>query len=190
MSGDFDKAIDEAVREMLDVEPRADLRARVMRQIAGKNQSRKLLWTAVPLAAAATLILALFLPSKTGVDQQMPTPVVKSTPPNAPPTVPSPVVRTPQRSVPQVVPPHVIATGPSPASSRPRRIEPSTRMAAAAVYAAADDTTGIEPLNALTPIEMAPLAEHRVATAEITVRPLNPIVELQIAPLSPPERRN
>src|SRR4051794_9659993 len=33
MSADFDKAIDGAVREMLDLEPRADLRARVIAQL-------------------------------------------------------------------------------------------------------------------------------------------------------------
>jgi hypothetical protein len=33
MSADFDEAIDRAVREMLDVEPPADLRARVIAQL-------------------------------------------------------------------------------------------------------------------------------------------------------------
>jgi hypothetical protein len=33
MSADLDKAIDRAVHEMLDVEPRADLRARVLAQL-------------------------------------------------------------------------------------------------------------------------------------------------------------
>ena len=51
-------------------------------------------------------------------------------------------------------------------------------------------TTEIEPLQAITPIEMAPIAEHRVTPADITIRPLNPIVEVQIAPLSPPDGRN
>jgi hypothetical protein len=70
----LDVAIDAAVREMVGIEPRADLRARVLRRIEGsdvasafrrKDHRRKLLLTAVPLAAAAAVILAVLLPSRT-----------------------------------------------------------------------------------------------------------------------------
>ena len=40
MSADFDKAIDRAVREMLDVEPPAGLRRRVLEQIPASGTFR------------------------------------------------------------------------------------------------------------------------------------------------------
>ena len=63
MSADFDKAIDRAVREMLDVEPPAGLRRRVLEQIPASGTFRwKIL---LPVTAAALLILALLLPRST-----------------------------------------------------------------------------------------------------------------------------
>src|SRR5689334_8104352 len=72
MSADLDKQIDRAVREMLDVEPRADLRARVVSQVTASScqlpASRSLFVfvasafrrnRVVFAAAAALLILAI-----------------------------------------------------------------------------------------------------------------------------------
>src|SRR5215207_5063290 len=59
----LDLAIDRAVREMLDIDPPARLRGRVLERLnrpgRGSGLSRKILWTAVPLAAAAVLIVAV-----------------------------------------------------------------------------------------------------------------------------------
>jgi hypothetical protein len=192
----FDRAIDRTVREMLDVEPRADLRARVMRRlsdsdlqvasgVSGKIRfGRKLLWTAVPLAAAATLVLALLLPSRTAPDRQPESRVATTTPAPVPAPAPSRTVSTPA--------PSRVAAGSArvPAAARPRISTTGERTVIAAAYAPQEFTTDIEPLKSITPIEMAPIAEHRVATAEISVRPLNPILDLQITPLSPPDRRH
>ena len=75
MSGDLDKAIDGAVREMLDVEPPAGLRRRVLEQLADSGLRRPALsplvtstfrWKILlPVTAAALLILALLLPRST-----------------------------------------------------------------------------------------------------------------------------
>jgi hypothetical protein len=54
-----DAAIDLAVREMLDVEPRADLRARVIEHIERPRRAFNWMWVAVPLAAAAVVLLAV-----------------------------------------------------------------------------------------------------------------------------------
>jgi hypothetical protein len=69
----FDEAIDRAVREMLDVEPPAGLRGRVMHRIGRPTESvvasafrRKAVWLAAPLAAAAILVLAVLMPSESG----------------------------------------------------------------------------------------------------------------------------
>ena len=65
----LDRAIDLAVREMLDVEPRADLRARVIERIErpGASVGRvfrpgvRWTWIVAPVAAAAVLVLAVML---------------------------------------------------------------------------------------------------------------------------------
>jgi len=65
----LDAAIDAAVREMLDMEPAADLRGRVMDRIDGLSANsaasafgRKLWWIAGPVAVAATIVLAVLVP--------------------------------------------------------------------------------------------------------------------------------
>jgi hypothetical protein len=65
----LDAAIDGAVREMLDVEPAADLRDRVMDRIDGRPTNSvasafgRNFWTlAVPVAAAAVIVLAVLAP--------------------------------------------------------------------------------------------------------------------------------
>src|SRR5947209_671136 len=75
----LDVAIDRTVREMLDVEPQADLRARVITRIdalspdrvasaflgaeaLAKAARRKIVWVAAPLAAAAVIILVVLAP--------------------------------------------------------------------------------------------------------------------------------
>jgi hypothetical protein len=102
----FDEAIDRAVREMLDVEPPAGLRGRVMNRIGRPSGSfeasafrRKAAWLAVPLVAAAILVLAVLMPSVSG------------RPPVAPPAraandvylPPPPVARRAPEPRPQVV---------------------------------------------------------------------------------------
>ena len=196
MSGDFDKAIDRAVREMLDVEPPAGMRARVLRRIAlqaasgsgGKDRfSRTIFWLAAPIAAAAMMALAVLLPQRA---TPPPAAVVRvETPrPPVPPPAPAPASGPSLRSAPNPAQgsgaPRVAAT------RRPSVTTAADRIVAAASVGPADDTTGIEPLQSIAPIRMAPLAEHRVATSDISVRPLNEITEVQIAPLNPPDGRN
>jgi len=67
MSADLDREIDRAVGEMLDVEPPAGLRARVMQRIEERHAAsgfsrkvtvasafrRKILWAGLPVAACA-----------------------------------------------------------------------------------------------------------------------------------------
>jgi hypothetical protein len=112
MSGDLDKAIDSAVREMLDVEPPAGLRRRVLEQLADSGLRRPALsplvtstfrWKILlPVTAAALLILALLLPRSTpptpetttvGVPQPRTAPVITA-------PVPPRAVEVPQAEVP------------------------------------------------------------------------------------------
>ena len=88
MSDQIDDAIDRAVREMLDVEPPADLRARVIDRIEARPASvfhparvasafRRKIWISAPLAAAAVLVLAVWGPWR-----QAPVVKVPATPPS------------------------------------------------------------------------------------------------------------
>ena len=54
---DVDREIDRAVRSMLDVEPPADLRARVLASIQSNEPRRRWVSWAIPLASAAAVIL-------------------------------------------------------------------------------------------------------------------------------------
>lgn len=56
-----DAAIDLAVREMLNVEPRADLRARVIEQIDHPRRSFAWTWVMASIAAAAVLVIAVMV---------------------------------------------------------------------------------------------------------------------------------
>jgi hypothetical protein len=100
----LDVAIDRAVREMLDIEPRADLRGRVLDRIskvpAGSRFRRKG-WILAPIAAAAVILLAVMLPWRSprianpSSRPQVAPQVVGTTPPSvAQRTVPSATPRT------------------------------------------------------------------------------------------------
>jgi hypothetical protein len=205
MSADFDKAIDRAVREMLDVEPPAGLRQRVIERLpafaeapAGKpasgsqlpasgfrlpafsfvasSFSRKI---ALPVAAAAVLVLGVFLtrstprqPESTTVSVPQPATQSTVTPPVA---EPSPQVR-PERPEPA---PRAVAVA--------RR---SGQVVEGAMYVPAAPSGDIEPLQALAPIQVAPVTQRPMTQPDIAISPLNPIADLEIAPLNPPDRRN
>lgn len=206
MSDDrFDRAIDRTVREMLDVEPPAGLRARVMRridpeQVASGHQaasgfsrkhpfSRKILWLGAPLAAAAIIVLALLLPRRVEQVQPQAT-VVTNTPAPLPalrprPT-PSPNLSTANASSSSGLPPAARTV----VSAPPRPATEDRMVVAAASLEPSDLTRRIQPLEAIAPIEVAALADKRVEPAAITIDPLNPIAEVQIAPLFSSTRRN
>jgi hypothetical protein len=194
-----DDAIDRAVREMLDVEPPAGLRARVMARIDQRSSvgsafpglssvkgGRKIWWIGLPLAAAAAILLAVNLPShhdspattsagRSGADVQL----------AAPPSPRS----TPAPSTPAVV---ARADGRAPrgATARPGTAERGTVAAATVPVSADDDANTIEPLAPIVPIAVAAISSRTIAPAAITVTPLSPIAELQVSPLTPPDRRN
>ena len=201
----IDRAIDGAVREMLDVEPQAAFRARVLRRIEGDSLvasdsivasgfRRKILLFGVPLAAAAILILAVLLPGmREDTPPQAPTTSARvETPPEAPraTTPPSNVgterVVTSER--PSVVTPRVASSRSAIRGEARRRAD--TIVAAASFEPAEQMTTEIEPLRTIAPIQVAPIAHSTITPEEISVRPLNTITAVQIAPLSPPDGRN
>jgi hypothetical protein len=185
----LDTAIDRAVREMLDVEPPAGLRGRVLDRLDPSTRAvasastravasafrRKTAWITVPVAAAAVIVLAVLAPWR----QPAPRVVAPGSPSiakvNLPPTVPP-------------------ATAPKSSESSKTVKMPRSRGAGERIIVAAglpdDEASAIDPLSAIAPITVAPARPADIAPKEIAVSPLAPITELQIAPLSPPERRN
>ena len=194
MSADFDKAIDGAVREMLDVEPAAGLRARVVEQLSASGSRLPAAsafrlpasgWILAPLAAVAILILALVLPRSTpqGTREAETTTAAGETP-RLPVTAPPPAI-DPRASVEMPRPvgePRTVAA----------RRGPAARRSVTATALMPDDSpaSDIAPLTAINAIAVAPIGERTIAPGEIAVRPLTPITEVQVAPLTPPERRN
>jgi hypothetical protein len=196
MTDRLDDAIDRAVREMLDVEPQADLRARVMAQLPVDGSRRPAFgvrlpasgWVLGSFAAAVIVVLAMFVARRSeplappqapvvarAVDQRLPAPGAAAaiTPPS--------VVEMPA---------HRIASHSSPAV--PAALRPARPDAVVATAFASDDSpaTPIDPLKTIAPITVAPITQERLAAADITPRPLTTITEIQITPLTPADRRN
>jgi len=200
MTDRLDEAIDHAVREMLDVEPPAGLRARVMQRIEEPVASgfsrkvsvasafrRKIMWAAVPVAAVALIVMVVLLSRR-------------DTPgPSLVPTAPSIATANPQ---PQVLPPPV-RTVPPPAATPPTRVarlpeasRPRERQrvvtAALAEPAPAEEFPRVPSLSvpALTMSEIRGVAPAE--PAQIGVGPIAAPAPLEIEPLplSPRERQN
>ena len=179
----FDLAIDRAVREMLDVDPPAGLRGRVIARLPvasafrRKDLFRWKAWVLAPIAAA--LILFILRPWHTSPAGPQRAPVVARTPPIA-----TPSVNRQQPSEPMHV---AVVRPPSREGQAPR----SRGVTAAAESAGIDaSASNIAPLDAISPITVAPMRPSNIAPTEISIAPLSPITEIQIAPLFPPERRN
>jgi hypothetical protein len=174
---------------MLDVEPPAGLRRRVLAGIASPDSvasafRRKIFWIAMPVAAAAIVVLAVLLPSKTAgpVVDPVTTVATKQTK-----TPPQPVKSTPPPAVAQVPSHTTIAK----ATTRPVRTPQSTGAVVAAADASAD-IAWLEPLprpaeidvTALEPSKETSLRSIDLAPAQIPALEVRPITD------TPRERRN
>ena len=186
MFDERDAAIDRAVREMLDIEPPADLRARVVGHIDGGGQrpASGIRWFVALSGAAAAVVLVVLLARHFEPPMQ------------APAVARAGDLRLPsqtggQSSTGDARPSHErAAAGPESTTANQARV---SRRAAATVAAALGPETSapaIEPLNTINPIEVAPIAPRSIRPDPIGVRPLDAITEMQIAPLNPPDRRD
>ncbi len=100
---DLDRAINVVARRMLDVEPPAGLRQRVVERVAAPRRRPTWAWFVVP--AAAMLMLALLwprsnepiVPSRAGTDYHLPSAITAAVPPTPPPPVRRPI-REPERT--------------------------------------------------------------------------------------------
>ena len=188
MNDRFDEAVDRAVRDMLDVEPPADLRARVMARLPVDGSRHGAVgfrlaasgWVLTSFAAAAVILLAVFVARRS----EPPAPGVAHGPDIH---LATPAVAPPEPGRPDPRRPSVTRPSGAAASRTAGAPAPATIVAVNAPDEAF--STNIAPLTPLPPIAMSPIGEHSIAPAEIAVRPLNAIADVQIAPLTPPDRR-
>jgi hypothetical protein len=182
----FDAAIDRAVREMLDVEPPAGLRGRVLDRIETPRRGFAWIWIAAPAAAAAIVVLAVLLPSTSAppVIDPVTTVATKETP--APPR---PVTSAPPPAGTQAPPQPAIARG-TPRAVRP---QPSVRTTVtAATVEPGADIAWLEPLPGPEAIDVAALEPSKAPSIpSIDVAPAQ-IPALEVRPITdtPRERRN
>ena len=176
-----DRAIDRAVREMLDVEPRADLRVRVIDRIERPRHRFGWTWMIVPVAAAAVLVIAIGLRKTTVMS-------LPSHPMDSALGVPAPQ------------PPSSVVRGEGPPNRVPLAItRHSDRQIEAAVATDVTNFTDTRPegfaeVDALAP--PPPIAVERIpsaspaAVARLDIAPLHlPALEVSALSDSPPERR-
>ena len=172
----IDDAIDRAVREIMDVEPSAGLRRRVLDRLEHPQSA----WLTMPrLAAAAALVAIVFAAVlfRAGAPE---------------PTVPSTVARVDPK-------PPVVETGPAPRHSGPEVVDvppvsstprekslifpaPGT---VAATSLAGDVNVAAEPLEPIAPIMLGDAEPSGIAPKPIAIEPLN-IAPITIAPIRPP----
>jgi hypothetical protein len=211
MTDRIDDAIDRAVREMLDVEPRADLRARVVDRIEGRVASafrRKVgvastfpglssvegrwkSWVFVPLAAAAVLALAVWAPWG-----QAPIVMVPATPPSVakaePPSdvfLPQPPLEAPRT---KHVPPQFAEAPRGDKTQAPGRADRNPAAVVAAELPPAEDFPRVPALS--VPELVVPAIRTLVAVeapAQLSVAPIPVLAPIEIEPLStsPRERQ-
>jgi hypothetical protein len=154
-SGIPDAVLDQALREMLDVEPPPNFRRRVLTRIDAPANRLRWMWIAVP-AAAALVLAVLLLPR--GNDARIPRQVVG---PIAPPAV----VTAPRHPV----TPQMTAADSSPSAGRTR----TARAAVANEPPPADEERAVAALEAPSPIE----------TPDIGAGRATPVTSIQVVPI-------
>ena len=175
----LDAAIDRAVREMLDVEPAANLRGRIVEQIGrprafvgrGFRPGLRWTWVVAPVAVVALLVIAIVL--------------MRSAAPVAPQRETGTVVRAPYVP-PQPAP--TLAQREQPRRPTPERTAPPHDRRAQATAALPDQTIfssrtpdGFAVVDALPPPR--PLVVNTIAAPDSTQPADLEITPLRVAPL-------
>jgi hypothetical protein len=169
-----DAAIDVTVRAMLDVEPRADLRARVIGRLERPRRTLSWPWLVAPIAAAAVLLLAVIL--RTPEQRLASRPVTGI-------VLPAPAVSREPTAI-SIAAPAVVRIA--------QRVEAHRRGTAAAFVAPepARPTIILEPLGSIDAISIAPVALPSLHIQQIGIPPLAPIGAIDIDPVNPSAGRN
>lgn len=170
----LDAAIDLAVREMLDVEPRPDCRARVIDEIERRRHPFNWTWVMAPIAAAAVLILAVMLWRPAATPERRQTSDIVLRPP---------AVSHQPASTTTAAPPLVRVA---------RTVDAQRRVTAAAFVPPEEPrpTIALEPLPPIDAISVEPVTLQAIDTQRIGPAPLMAIAEIEIEPVNPSGGRN
>jgi negative regulator of sigma E activity len=180
----IDEAIDEAVRDLMNVDADPAFRARVAERLR-EPKPHAPFWRQPMVAAAAVVVVvigvALMRKTEKPVDEERPAPVAST-------VAPQPAVepRVEERTPPAVTRP------PMQAAARRSAANPTQQISRGALAASvADDAPGpapageVEPLGHIRPIELAPITPAPIITTEIVIAPIPRPSELVIVPLAP-----
>ena len=179
----IDEAIDQAVRDLMNVDADSAFRARVVDRLR-KPKSRAPFWRQLSIAsgAAAIVVIAVVM-TRDGERPAVEAPRAAASAVTPQPAV-APVAAEP--SAPNVARPAAL---PIP---RRRQANPTHQITPGRLVAAVADeefelplTGGVDPLSGIRPIELAPIVPAPIITTEITVAPIAQPSELVIAPLAP-----
>jgi hypothetical protein len=168
----IDRAIDEVARQMTEGEPPGGFRVRVIARLGDRPRQTWTIWTLAPVAAAALVIVAIFVTR--GYERRVAGPATlrESAPPVA-------IATPPAESLPRLgLSAPGTEVGPkAPALGRARQ--------RGQVYAA---TTEIEAL-APPRLEVAPLGVEALPTESIAVTQLDAIAPIAVEPLPANDQR-
>lgn len=193
---ELDRAIDRAVRDLMGGEPRADLRERVLRELAGGSSelggtsARALFWPRLAfglVAVTAAIVIAVQFtdrPSERTAEQTVATVAAL---PDRPQTAGTPFTRPPEHTP---LPPGTLVRGTGPVPTPPLRgVAPDDRPIQAASIETAPPLgiapmTALARLSAIEPIALTSIDAAEIPAPAIDIAPLT-IEQMEIAPLTP-----
>ena len=180
----IDEAIDQAVRDLMNVDADSAFRARVVERLR-KPKSRAPFWRQLSIVSGAVGILVIaVIMTRDGEKPAVEAPPAAVASAVTPQPAAEPVAAGP--SAPSVTTP--VATP----MARRRQGNATHQITRGALVATVADeilgpplSDGVEPMSGIRPIELAPITPAPIITTEITVAPIAQPTELVIVPLAP-----
>lgn len=177
----LDAAIDRAVREMMSVEPRADLRQRVMAELV-EEPARATWWPRLAFgsaALAAAVIIVLMLVNRPA-DRPVDRTIAQTQPPASAPDTTGKATGPATGNAPKsIAGGPALVDGPKPRIVAPRPVIGGRPVIEdRPVQAASIDTTELSAIEPMAPVErlksIEPIVLSPIALAPIEIRPLTP----------------
>jgi hypothetical protein len=174
----IDHAIDRAVREMMQVDPRPGMRARVIARVS-RPEPRTNPW--MRITAAGSLVAALLFVT-----------IMLGRPEPAPGPTPTTIAEAPRSAPQQPVATPLTQPERAPVRRVPRQAAPplaESRLVQAASFEAAEPfepSVTIDPIAPIEAIQVTELTTKAIDSTEITIPPI-PVATIDVAPLPPPK---
>ena len=186
----MDAAIDRAVREIMDVDPDAAFRARVLARL----ERRPAGWSAWAPGRMAMAGISVVLVLIAGVLLRTPAPHVAPGPqPIAIKDVPAPGAAASVTPEPSSRAATAAAEPPAPPRRHEMRANVTQQLARGLLTATVASEEPAEPIDAvpgIDPLTVEPIAASSIAATPLTIAPIASITAVQIAPLSPQLQRD